>query len=397
MRIGGFKTVERVDRTYQRQVYRERDKLLRESTVQQRLFPVSESTQPENEEAFKERVVTVPIKQKQGRSNAKQTNNKRKVKAANKKLRDHLFKQACQEWQEELAQKDAAVADGVFYKAKSAETICAAINSTDAAQANNIMLVSKSVRTAVKQGRHALQKPGEKGTIPLNCYEALCGAVSSYTVLAQQGGTMAASVIRPVLVKKVNACINKKEGLRKRHNRKLFDRVQADIADDLDVGKANRVEQRRNKWSTHSNINLWFSSFKTWLIDMGFAVAASPDDRSGELRWVSDDQGARIGNMDETGLVLDNTENGKGGRPAVAFYNPRIAKAPTQAAHKSSYHCTMVSGGFANGDKFPEHFQIPSDAQLENQGFGMDFIEDNDHEDSRSTLDLTDHSSSVTE
>ena len=378
MRIGGFRTVERGDKTYQRQVYRQRDRLLAEGPVQQ-LFPVAEVSVPASAytEGFRQRTVTTaPIQQKIGRSTAKQTNNKRKAKAARKKLRDHLFKQACQEWQEELAKKKEAETDGYKYKTKSPETICASINNTVEARDNDIKLVSKSVRAAVREGRHMLHKPGEKGSIPLKCYEALCGAVSSYMILAQQAGTMAASVLRPILVKKVNTCVNKKEGLRRRNNRKLFERIQADIADDVDVGKANRVEQRRNKWSTHSNINLWFSSFKAWLIDMGFAVAAPPEDGSGELLWVSDDQGSRIANMDETGLVLDNTENGKGGRPAVAFYNPRIAKAPTQAAHKSSYHCTMVSGGFASGEKFPEHFQLPSDAQLDNQGFGIDFIED---------------------
>ena len=376
MKYGGFKTVEREDKTYRRQVYRKRDDLLgqgRELFASAAAAPVADAATQ-----FKQRTVTThpKIKVKKGRFNAKQASNRRKENAAKKTLRALLFKQACEQWQAELDNKEKIKADGFKYKPRSPETICSVINDSEDAKDNGIVLCARSVRNSVKHGRLTMQKPGEKGRIPPDSYDALCGAVSSYMILALQQGTHGSSILRSHIAKKVNVCVNKKEGARKRNNRKLFERIQKDIADDeLEVGKPNRVEQRRNKWSTYYNLNLWFSSVKAWLIDMGFAKEA-PEDEPAELVWTSADQGSRIANMDETGLFLDNTKPGQGGRPGVAFYNPRIAKAPTQAAHKSSYHCTMVSGSFASGEKFPEHFQIPTEAERDNQGVAVEFIED---------------------
>ena len=92
---------------------------------------------------------------------------------------------------------------------------------------------------------------------------------------------------------------------------------------------------------------------------------------------MSKDQGHCIGNIDELALILDDTTNGKGGQPAMGFYNPQLASCPTHSTHKSSYHATLVAGTFASGEKMPEHFQIPTDAkELDNQGFYIEFIED---------------------
>lgn len=222
-----------------------------------------------------------------------------------------------------------------------------------------------------------MAKPGNKGNIEMKYYDALCAAVESYIILTQQAGTKAA-VLRPMLVKKINTCVNKKEGFRSRNNRKLYERVEKDIAAELQVGKPNRVEQRRNKWATYANINLWFTSFKTWLIEMGFATenkGFKPGES--ELTWASADQGSRIANLDETKITLDNTDPGQGGRPAMGLYNDRLAKGPTKGSHKSSYTATMVGGTFASGEKFPEHYQLPTDAKAkENEGIYLEFLED---------------------
>ena len=300
----------------------------------------------------------------------------RKAKADKKKRRNDLFKQACKEWQGEITKKQEAKSEDFEYKTKSPETICAEINRSEEAIAFGIIINSRSVRAYVKAGKGGqdLQRQGPKGKIDEKHYNALCAAVKSYCVLTQQAGTTAA-VLRPKLVKKVNACVNKKEGFRERKTRQLYSRIERDIADELQVGKPNRVEQRRNKWSTYANINLWFSSFKCWLIEMGFALD-KPDGNS-EITWVSPDQGRRICNIDETKITLDSTDPGVGGRPAAGLFHGRVANAPTQGAHKSSYAATMIGGAFASGEKFPEHFQLPSDAkELDREGFGIEFIED---------------------
>ena len=112
---------------------------------------------------------------------------------------------------------------------------------------------------------------------------------------------------------------------------------------------------------------------------MGFATAnesCTPPGES-ELIWATADQGKRIANLDETKITLDNTSPGQGGRPAMGLFNDRLAKAPTKGSHKSSYTATMVGGTFASGEKFPEHFQLPTDAKSkDNEGIYLEFLED---------------------
>ena len=383
MRFGGFNTVERSDRTYQRQVTRRRDKYLQrgESSTGRQLLPTfaTVAAAPAATPAAEQPKRPVKLKVSSMRQSFKQAAEERRFNAVNKQKREVLFEKACVQWAEELQKKATAEEGGYKYKTISAETICAEINASKDAQSGGetLRIAPRSVRACVRDNRVKLKKRGVKGEISEVCYKALCAAVSSYMAISQASGT-SNSVLRPRLVKLVNACVNKKEGLRSRNNRKLFERIEKEIAN-LNVGKPDRVEQRRNKWSTYDNLNLWFESFKGWLIDMGFATDVPPEDvdQKGELVWATEDQGCRIANMDETGLVLDTTDAGKGGRPAAAYYDPRLGVAPTMGAHKSSYHATMVSGSFASGEKFPEHFQLPTDAkELENEGFQIEFVED---------------------
>jgi hypothetical protein len=59
---------------------------------------------------------------------------------------------------------------------------------------------------------------------------------------------------------------------------------------------------------------MWYSSLKAFLVDKGFATLN--DDTStwqelGELFWVDESQASRISNNDESGLAVDDTQNGK--------------------------------------------------------------------------------------
>ena len=128
--------------------------------------------------------------------------------------------------------------------------------------------------------------------------------------------------------------------------------------------------------STYHNIQQWYDALKAFLIDKGFATERPEEEwlEHGELMFV-DGQAGRIANLDESALPLDNTTNSKGGRPAGGYYDARIAAGATNSAHKSSFCVTLVAGCFTE-EAFPLHFQLPSDAREENQGFGAEFIED---------------------
>ena len=353
MKFAGFNTQERRDKTNQKQVTRHRDKL--EKTRLLSAFEVQAADRRKDHLPSEEaRPGTVTVVQpvnfvdKKLRQTKDQAHASPTAKAEKKKCKNDLFKKACRLWQAEIEQKEAADREGFKYKPTSTETICGEINRSEEAKAFGIIIAARRLRSYVKAGKagEPLQKPGEKGRIVMKYYDALCAAVKSYAILTQQAGTKAA-VLGPMLAKKINVCVNKKEGFRNRTSRKLYERVERDIADEIQIGIPNRVEQRRNKWSTYSNINLWFTSFKTFLVDMGFALD-TPDGDS-EITWATADQGSRIGNIDETKITLDSTNPGVGGRPAAGLFHGRLAKAPTQGSHKSSYAATMIGGAFASG------------------------------------------------
>jgi hypothetical protein len=251
---------------------------------------------------------------------------------------------------------------------KSAETIVLEINEKE-----NVILCSRTVRNYVKKGKvgETPEKRGEKGSIIPQAYKALCGALESYVKLAAQEGKQ--QMNRPSLIKRVNAVVNK-HPLENRRGRKLFERIQSDLASTLNIGEPDRIEQRRAKWTTFSNVNVWFDSLREFFIHYGFATAREvPDEENGELIFGAYQEN-RIVSLDESAIILDNTACNKGGRPAMSFYDPKIQDAPQAAAHKNSYRATGMYGCTMGGQPIAPHFVLPTEAMLENQQINKAFI-----------------------
>jgi hypothetical protein len=136
--------------------------------------------------------------------------------------------------------------------------------------------------------------------------------------------------------------------------------------------------QQVRKWTTCSNVNVWHSSFKEFLIKEGFAVENDmEDDCAGELLH-GKGQIEQIGNVDETGTVVDTTKSHEGGRESVAFLHPLILDGPEMLAHKNSFSGTLMQGCTAGKESPPPpHFQLPSDAMTEGgMQISGDFIQD---------------------
>jgi hypothetical protein len=175
--------------------------------------------------------------------------------------------------------------------------------------------------------------------------------------------------------------------------------VQATVAATLDLGKPNKIEQRRAKWTTFYNVNIWFESLKEFLISEGFALLKGDEASTkenynytneateenhnytndgediGEILY-REGQDENITNLDESAIVLDNTDAMAGGRPAMSFCDPNLQGAPSEAAFKNSYRATGMFGCTMSGRVIPVHFVLPTDAQVENQGIhGASFIE----------------------
>ena len=174
--------------------------------------------------------------QKEQRQNTPHTHAERARERLQKEHYDEHFKIACLQWQDELVKEEAAKADNFKYKKVSAETICSRI-----LKEHGIAVKARTVRDCVKRGDAGkpLGSHGPKGRIPEQYYEALLRAVESYASMTQELGTT--TVTRPRLVRIVNIVVNKKEGAGSRTGRKLFDRIEKDLAGILDIGKPNRI------------------------------------------------------------------------------------------------------------------------------------------------------------
>jgi hypothetical protein len=150
--------------------------------------------------------------------------------------------------------------------------------------------------------------------------------------------------------------------------------MQNDLAATLDIGEPDRIEQRRAKWTTFSNVNVWFDSLREFFIYYDFATAREvSDEENGEIEFGANQENCVV-SLDESAIILDNTACNKGGRPAMSFYDPTLQDAPQAAAHKNSYRATGMYGCTMGGQPLPPHFVLPTDAMLENQQIGKSFI-----------------------
>jgi hypothetical protein len=87
----------------------------------------------------------------------------------------------------------------------------------------------------------------------------------------------------------------------------------------MDAEKLNCAEDRRVRWTTYQNLDLWFNSWEVFLIKSGFANQNANDELVFE-----DGASSRIINMDERCISLDGNNGNQGGRPVVMFYDKRF-------------------------------------------------------------------------
>jgi len=147
-------------------------------------------------------------------------------------------------------------------------------------------------------------KRGPAGQFDVPVYNALKGACLTFLML-EQAESKKQSTIK-VMSHHVNACVNYAGHTLTRDD--LTCKLRRDTSDLFDVGKANVVEQRRLQWTTHFNLDLWFTTWKNTLIGLGFGRERTPEDveAAGEIVFF-DHQLERIVNLDETDGTLDES------------------------------------------------------------------------------------------
>ena len=88
----------------------------------------------------------------------------------------------------------------------------------------------------------------------------------------------------------------------------------------MEISENNVLEKRRAKWTTYTNLNMWFNTWEEVLIELGFAgLKREGEDFEGSVVFF-DEQKDIIIKLDETDGALDNTCGKRGGRPSFVFY-----------------------------------------------------------------------------
>ena len=84
----------------------------------------------------------------------------------------------------------------------------------------------------------------------------------------------------------------------------------------MDIGEKNVLGQRREKWTTYTDLNIWFNKCEGVLIELGFArLKREGEELEGSVVFFGGHI-YRIINLDETDGALYNTCGQRGGRPS---------------------------------------------------------------------------------
>jgi len=198
------------------------------------------------------------------------------------------------------------------------------------------------------------RKHGPEGNIPAMMYTALCMAYGSFLRINQinaMGSDNSRSKLLPILAETMNISVSS--------SKELIKRLCRDTAIDMKCDKLSFAEERRVRWTTYANLELWFDSWEKTLIDLGFME----DDGTGKY-ILPDRQLRNIINFDETCLSLDGSSINRGGRPAAHYHDPRLPQVGISTS-KTSHTTTMITGSNAWGEALPPHFQFMTSTQTD--------------------------------
>ncbi len=281
---------------------------------------------------------------KEIRLTAKQAQQKR---VNNKKIKDNKKEATKEATRMYAAEKDSNK------KTKGAEKIAAEVNKK-----YNTTLSGRTIRRYVGNGMIGVSplKMGPDGGVPDNHFKLLLTAFETYIRISQINGETFNNTANK-LTTRVNATMNHiTKGPR------LFHRLMRESAINFRATISNPVEERRLRWTTFHNLNTWHENWERCLVELGFATKLTGADGN-KLIVVSDEQKARILNLDESALMLDGNSQQRGGRPSVTFFDGGL---PTHGivASKSASSTTFITGSNAAGEVLPPHFQFITNAKL---------------------------------
>ena len=119
--------------------------------------------------------------------------------------------------------------------------------------------------------------------------------------------------------------------------------------DNSKVSQGKQQEERRIRWTTFQNLQMWFGNWRSSLEELGFGYKEKKD------FIIPQEQMMRILNLDKTSISFDGSNGQTGGHPVATFINARLSYVG-EPASKSSNSLTLVAGSTAFGEALQPHF-----------------------------------------
>ena len=229
---------------------------------------------------------------------------------------------------------------------------------------HGVEIPASSLRDAVNKDRAGQSnlKRGPKGKIVKDEFHVIAEAVLTLTTLRQAGGE---SELDSVAIKDLLRDLFKGTDKANMDVDALYKRYRDEVAVYVTANKVSHVELRRQLWTSNTNLDVWFDSFKTFVVEEGFATDEPEHNSDGLLVsevTFPDDQKRRIVNLDETRITADGADGTPGGRPPHTLTVRHIPSTGT-GMHKSADGGTLICGSNAAGEVLPPHLQYSTKAK----------------------------------
>jgi hypothetical protein len=215
-------------------------------------------------------------------------------------------------------------------------------------------LARSTVYNAVNEGRSGLSPKvmGPKPKIP----DELVAMVAIHAEVSQVGdGELRGRDIKRL----IDASIVDTEYETQFTLESVWRKVRKEFPESMHAATRMSVEDARAQWTTHDNLDQWFTDVKCDLLTTGLVIDEEVFNIDGglesEVRFKSDTE-RRIINMDETHHDLSITGD-KGGSRAVSYHNPKFQRGASRGV-KSSRHVTGVYATNSAGEALPPFLSL---------------------------------------
>ena len=172
------------------------------------------------------------------------------------------------------------------------------------------------------------------------------GAFESYILINKNNGE-GRSLTRSKLSTKVKNAVAIGDNMRTSQN--LLNHLLENTPIELNAQVEAPVEDWGRRWTTFSNLNIWFDFWERTIFEVGFAHIYN-----GVNLTILENQLRIIIKIYGSCLSLDGRYTTRGGLPCIVFYDPNLSNLGKYVT-KSRNTATFIAGSSAYEESFPPH------------------------------------------